>query len=343
VICLLDGDLTVCYVTPAVERVLGISPLELLGQSWLDVVDEADRGNAHDLVLRAASGRPAQAELRLRTSDGRERIVDTTVTDVDDDSHAGFVLTCHDVTDRRALEQDLAHQSFHDALTGLPNRALFRDRVTHALRRSRRSRGSCAVLFLDLDDFKTINDGLGHAVGDSVLREVSARLVGVLREGDTAARLGGDEFAVLLEDCDAATCSALADRLITALGAPYAVGDTEIVPYGSVGIAVAAGDDTTTDDLMRNADLALYEAKNGGKSRWRLFARACTTSRSSAWRSRTSCGARSPSARSSSTTSRSWRSRQATSSASRRSPGGSTRPAGFCCPAGSSPSPRTPG
>jgi PAS domain S-box-containing protein len=173
VICLLDADLTICYVTPAVEHVLSVPPPELLGHRWLDLVHPDDHASAQDIVLRAANGRPARAEIRLLAADGREPIVDTTVTEVGDDSHAGFVLTCHDVTDRRGLEQALAHQAFHDPLTGLANRALFRDRVDHVLSRVRRSRRSCAVLFLDLDDFKTINDSLGHAAGDEMLQEVT--------------------------------------------------------------------------------------------------------------------------------------------------------------------------
>ncbi len=272
IIALLDSDLTICYVTPAVEPILGVPAVELLGMGWLDIVAPADREVGRDLVLRAAGGRPAHAALRLATTDGRDCIVDTTVTEVDDETHAGFVLTCHDVTERRELEEQLLHQAFHDALTGLANRALFHDRVEHALSRFRRSGGSCAVLFIDLDDFKRVNDSLGHAAGDSLLCAIPERITPCLREGDTAARLGGDEFAVLLEDVDVAACTVVATRLIEALGRPHAIGPSVLTPSSSIGIAVAAGPDITTDDLLRNADLALYEAKVTGKARWALFA-----------------------------------------------------------------------
>ena len=272
VIALLDADLTLCYVTPAVEQVLGHPPLELVGQRWLDLVSADDREAARDLVLRASSGRAAHTEIRMQTADGRTCLMDTTVTEVDEEEHAGFVLTCHDVTERRALETELEHQAFHDALTGLANRALFHDRVGHALSRTRRAGTSCAVLFLDLDDFKTVNDSLGHAAGDALLAEVTTRVRACLRDGDTAARLGGDEFAVLLEDVQDDTCTTIAGRLISSLRQPYDLGGAEVTPTASIGIAVAGSSEISTDDLLRNADLAMYEAKKAGKARWMLFA-----------------------------------------------------------------------
>jgi diguanylate cyclase (GGDEF)-like protein len=181
-------------------------------------------------------------------------------------------VTCHDVTERFQLEQQLTHEAFHDALTGLANRALFRDRLGHAMARSRGS-GGYGVLFIDLDDFKTVNDSLGHAAGDALLREMTTRLRSCLRDGDTAARLGGDEFGILLEDVeDDDHCVRIAQRLLEALRVPFDVGDTEVTTGASIGVALGQEGPSTPEDLMRNADLALYDAKNAGKNRYAVFA-----------------------------------------------------------------------
>jgi diguanylate cyclase (GGDEF)-like protein len=167
------------------------------------------------------------------------------------------------------LVDQLRHQALHDSLTGLANRALFRDRLTHAMHRGARTPGGrCAVLFLDLDDFKHVNDGLGHAVGDALLRVVAERLRSTLRSADTAARLGGDEFAVLIEDVvgvdDVAT---VADRIVAAIARPAAIGGQEVNVRVSLGFAVSPEGGQTVDELLTNADAAMYVAKAAGKGR----------------------------------------------------------------------------
>jgi diguanylate cyclase (GGDEF)-like protein/PAS domain S-box-containing protein len=272
VICILDHDLTVVHVTPAVEPIIGMPAPELLGMNWLDVVASDDRESARDLVSLAQGGRPARGEIRLNTEDGRTRHVDAVVTEVIDEDLMGFVITCHDITDRHDLEEQLTHQAFHDALTGLANRALFRDRLGHAMARARGT-GGYGVMFIDLDDFKTVNDSLGHAAGDELPREMTGRLGSCLRDGDTAARLGGDEFAILLEDVvDDEHCTDIARRLVEALAKPFDVGGTEVTTGASIGIALGHAGPATPEDLMRNADLALYDAKNAGKNRYAVFA-----------------------------------------------------------------------
>ncbi|HEX7187888.1 MAG TPA: EAL domain-containing protein [Actinomycetes bacterium] len=272
VICILDHDLTIVHVTPAVEPIVGMPAPELLGMNWLEVVTETDREAARDLVSLAQGGRPARGEIRLNTEEGLTRHVDAVVTEVIDEDLMGFVVTCHDITDRHELEQQLTHQAFHDALTGLANRALFRDRLGHAMARARGA-GGYGVLFVDLDDFKTVNDSLGHAAGDELLREMTGRLRTCLREGDTAARLGGDEFAILLEDVDGDDhCTDIARRLLEALALPFEIGGTEVTTGASIGIAMGNNGQATPEDLMRNADLALYDAKNAGKNRYAVFA-----------------------------------------------------------------------
>jgi diguanylate cyclase (GGDEF)-like protein len=187
----------------------------------------------------------------------------------------GIVLTTRDVSERREFEEQLSHQAFHDSLTGLANRVLFRDRVTHALERQERDQRPVSVLFMDLDDFKTINDSLGHAAGDVLLGEVGERIREILRAPDTAARLGGDEFAVLLEDSgDGIGAADVADRLIHSLDAPFHLENKEVFVRASIGIAVAEPGDHEIDDveaLMRNADVAMYMAKERGKNRYQMF------------------------------------------------------------------------
>ena len=170
----------------------------------------------------------------------------------------------------------LVHQAFHDALTGLPNRALFRDRTQQALARAHNRRrpaaGRVAVLFGDLDDFKAVNDGLGHAAGDALLQQVAMRLRTTLRTEDTIARLGGDEFAILLEDLpEAAAAEATARRLLSSLTPPIQLGEREVVARMSIGVALSHGPQDTAEALLRDADAAMYAAKNGGRNRHRVF------------------------------------------------------------------------
>jgi diguanylate cyclase (GGDEF)-like protein/PAS domain S-box-containing protein len=186
----------------------------------------------------------------------------------------GRVWSFHDVTDNRRLQSELIHQAFHDPLTGLANQALFRDRVDHATTRLARHDGHLAVLFIDLDDFKTVNDSLGHSAGDELLKIVSERLTSCLRQGDTAARLGGDEFAVLIDDLDnAGVATVIADRIVTTLQEPVVLGSKQVSATASVGIAFGS-DGARADELLRNADLAMYTAKGSGKNCVRKFERA---------------------------------------------------------------------
>jgi diguanylate cyclase (GGDEF)-like protein/PAS domain S-box-containing protein len=183
----------------------------------------------------------------------------------------GRVWSFRDVTDRKRLEDELSYQAFHDSLTGLANKALFQDRLEHATARLERTQGHLTVLFIDLDNFKTVNDSLGHAAGDELLRRVADVLVGCLRKIDTAARLGGDEFAVLVEDVvDQDDAIKLAERILAALRQPMAVGTKEMAATVSIGITFDSPG-ITSDQLLRNADLAMYKAKEKGKNRFEQF------------------------------------------------------------------------
>jgi diguanylate cyclase (GGDEF)-like protein len=168
----------------------------------------------------------------------------------------------------RELQEQLEHQAFHDPLTGLANRVLFIDRLEHALAR----RGAqVAVLFLDLDDFKVVNDRLGHAHGDDLLRQVSDRMRDCLRPADTPARMGGDEFAILLEDVDDDSLMEVAERIVQCFREPFIVSGTEVRVKGSLGVATNSGGESDAEDLLRNADVAMYTAKSSGKDRFASF------------------------------------------------------------------------
>jgi diguanylate cyclase (GGDEF)-like protein len=184
------------------------------------------------------------------------------------------VLNCRDVSERKAFEEQLAHQAFHDPVTKLANRALFSDRVEHALMRTQRGVHEIAVMFIDLDDFKTVNDSLGHAAGDEVLQEVGRRLKIAVRPGDTVARFGGDEFAVLLDGVSGSSDAAdAAARILRALDLPIEIEGKNVFPRASVGICLVGEDLEAPEasELLRNADVAMYMAKRDSKGSYRVF------------------------------------------------------------------------
>ena len=184
----------------------------------------------------------------------------------------GYEGTVEDITERKALEERLAHQAFHDGLTGLPNRALFLDRLRQALFRTGRRDDSVAVLFLDFDGFKNVNDSLGHEVGDRLLVVAAGRIEASVRLGDTVARLGGDEFTILLEDVTGVEeAIGVADRIAAELSRPFELAGEELLITSSVGISISATAHDRPEDLMRDADLAMYRAKETGKAHYRVF------------------------------------------------------------------------
>lgn len=272
-VSIVTPDSVVQYQSPSIERVLGWSPDEVVGSRFTRLIHPADLPRWRAALAEAAGPRgSASLEWRVRHRDGSWRHLETTVSNLlDEPGVVGIVLNARDVTERKALEHQLRHNAFHDPLTGLANRALFRDRLEHALSVSDRHRRTVAVLFLDLDDFKAVNDGRGHGTGDDLLVAFAARLRHAVRASDTIARMGGDEFAILLEYGDSeAEAVRAAERVLDALRTPFALGRGEVATQASIGIATGIGAEDA-EDLMRNADVAMYVAKTTGKGRYEVF------------------------------------------------------------------------
>ena len=280
-ITVLDAQGTVTYQSPSVERVLGYRVAEIEGRDFADLLSSSDQPRLAQIlsgVGEAYAGGGSEThviECSLEHRDGTWLQFEVQYTDLLQDEHVrGIVLNGRDVSERKAFEEQLAHQAFHDPVTELANRALFADRVQHSIRRSSRGGPSIGVVFIDLDDFKTVNDSLGHAAGDTVLQEVARRLLDTVRPADTVARFGGDEFAVLLDEVmDSAEAANIAGRILSALELQYDIGGKLVYPRASLGICLAGGGFGSADaeELLRNADVAMYMAKRERKGSYRVF------------------------------------------------------------------------
>ncbi|MGH9134684.1 MAG: diguanylate cyclase domain-containing protein, partial [Ilumatobacteraceae bacterium] len=269
VVLLADGNGIVSYASPGLQSTLGQQPADWVGRHLVDVIADEERGKvANQLrrLLEAGSGNTVEFEATLMRVDGHRRRANVVIANLLGGTAVdGVVATFRDITEQRNLERQLSHRAYHDELTGLANRALFLDRMDHALRVARSERDPVVVLFVDLDDFKGVNDALGHAVGDQVLKSVADCIRRSAGSGDTAARLGGDEFAILLEDVGGVDRAIdVAERLLNLLRVPVAVAGYDLTVLASIGVAVATPNMNTTS-LLRDADIAMYEAKRAGK------------------------------------------------------------------------------
>ena len=279
VVMVVEADSTIRYISPSVERVLGHAAGELEGTKLTVLIHPEDRTGVLQFLIsggREGDAHPGLTEFRMKHRDDFWLHVETLRTNLlHDENVKGIVLNTRDVSERKAFEEQLAHQAFHDAVTGLANRALFKDRVEHMIERQARDHLPVSILFMDLDDFKTINDSLGHAAGDRLLSEVGERLKNSLRQADTAARLGGDEFAILLEDGgDGVDAAEVAARILSSLEGPFHLEGKEVFVRASIGIATAdarTGGPEGAEELLRNADVAMYMAKEAGKGRYQVF------------------------------------------------------------------------
>jgi diguanylate cyclase (GGDEF)-like protein/PAS domain S-box-containing protein len=272
VILVIDDAGIVRYLSPMAER---YTPGLTVGENALKVILPDDHQAAQELVFEAARRPDGEItrELRVLRPDGTYRNFDVIcVNQQADPSIRGFVLTCHDMTERKATEERLKVMAFLDPLTQLANRAHFMDQLERAVAESEASDQPIALMFLDLDNFKLVNDSLGHAVGDQLLATVAERIQSCIRTGDVAARLGGDEFTILFKDVlDVDRAKRLAARVASAVSQPIDLASQQIVVTPSIGIALSVPGVDTPDDLLRDADLAMYHAKLQGAAESSVF------------------------------------------------------------------------
>ena len=266
-----DGG-RLAYMSPQICGMLGYRPDEFVDdpELWPSRIHPDDRGAAIAAYEEHwRTGEPLRAEYRMLARDGSEVwVLDQAFAMPDGGQGGGRVSQglVVDTTDRKRLESKLIHDALHDPLTGLANRALLRDHLERALARQERTPGRVALLFVDLDDFKRVNDAFGHAVGDEILRRVAERLVAVVRAEDVVARQSGDEFAVLLgQTRDDEEVTGLAERILAELRRPILLGGRSIIVGGSIGIAVADEPAMAAEDVLVRADAAMYAAKAAGK------------------------------------------------------------------------------
>ncbi|MCA1715866.1 MAG: PAS domain S-box protein [Actinobacteria bacterium] len=266
---IIDAQEKITYCNAAYAAIFEVAPQELVGRSLLEFVDQ--QGQRELLRQRALSGNGAGGsyEITITPRGGKRKHLSASATPVTDaDGHfQGAVHAIIDITERKRDEERLAYMARYDHLTGLGNRVLFHDRLVEALARADRNNNPVALMFLDLDRFKAVNDTLGHASGDLLLKNVAERLRGCVREVDTVARMGGDEFSIILEDLsDGQDAALVAQKIIDALSRVIDLDGQEVFVTNSIGIATSPP--SLGDDLVRDADVAMYHAKQSGRNNY---------------------------------------------------------------------------
>ncbi len=277
-IFILDEDCRCTYISPSVRRYMNVESEDLLGSTLELFVHEEDWPGLLDSIERACHEPQVthsfdDCRIQHVADGGWCYMVGTAVALPDVRGVEGVVLTCHDITERKQYEQTIEEQATIDKLTGLPNRTLFQDRLASTLSRSMRVEKGAALLFLDLDGFKDINDTLGHDAGDALLHEAAQRLQLCVRRTDTVARMGGDEFTIILADLsDELDPERVANKILASLAAPFDLNGEQRFVTGSIGVAIFSRDGADAETLIRNADTAMYQAKRAGKNQFRFFA-----------------------------------------------------------------------
>jgi diguanylate cyclase (GGDEF)-like protein/PAS domain S-box-containing protein len=274
-VALLDGDLRFTFTGSSTSNVIGYDEHELIGRSFLDYVHQRERDAARhsfDSILTSTNPE-ASGELRFLHKNGAWIWLEGFSQNLLHEPSVGaIVLNYRDVTQRKETEKQLEYRAYYDSLTGLPNRLLFRDRVVNSLLQARRNRVSLSVMYLDLDHFKLVNDGLGHSFGDSLLADVATRLQTALRASDTISRIGGDEFSILLPEVVSMDAVAgVARKILESLTKPFRLGGHDLFVTASLGIACYPADGDDVETLLKCADAAMYRAKELGRNQSQLF------------------------------------------------------------------------
>lgn len=277
-VALLDAQLDFIYAGASTERLLGYKEHELIGKHFLTHVHPHDRTSSTKAFteLAATPGGESQGEVRFLHRDGQWVWLEGFAQNLlHDESVGAIIINYRDVTQRKQTEKQLEYQAYYDALTGLPNRLLFRDRVVTAIAQAKRNKRGMAVMYLDLDNFKHVNDALGHSVGDTLLSDVAVRLQSCIRASDTISRLGGDEFTILLNETNTSDAVAgVARKILQSLARPFRVGGHELFVTASIGISVFPNDGDDVETLLKCADSAMYRAKELGRNQSQLYTAA---------------------------------------------------------------------
>lgn len=288
IIYILDPHGYFTFINERIESLLGFEPKELIGKHYSSVVHQDDIEQAKYVFNERRVGERAShnVELRLMCKDGstakhfENKTLPIELSSMGiytgatkDNDYLGTYGVARDITERKIAEETITFQAYHDLLTRLPNRALLRDRLSLAISHAKREKEMLAVMFLDLDRFKNINDSLGHIVGDELLQQVSSRLKKCLREGDTLARFGGDEFTLLLPKISnrKTDVNKIADKIIHVLKAPFVIDNHELYVSASVGVSMYPKDGDNMDTLIKNADIAMYYVKGQGKNNYQFY------------------------------------------------------------------------
>jgi diguanylate cyclase (GGDEF)-like protein/PAS domain S-box-containing protein len=276
-ILIVDQEGVIRFFNKQAETMFGFDKPEILGKAIEQLMPERFR-KGHLLMRLNFMEQPQQrtmselVELQGLRKDGSEFPVDIGLAPIETDEGMLISVSIRDVTERKKSEMKLIHQASYDQLTGLPNRVLALDRLSHAISSATRQRDSIAVMFIDLDNFKQVNDSLGHTVGDKLLEQVGHRLADTVRANDTVARLGGDEFLVIVPHLkELNTVEVVAEKLIEAISKPYAIDERELYIGASIGITIFPTDSDEPEVLLRNADAAMYQAKDAGRNTFRFF------------------------------------------------------------------------
>ncbi len=275
IVTVLDRNAVIIYQSPSVKHLLGYDTDAMIGKCQFDLIhrDDVERMRVAFSELLETGSMSRAIEFRAMALDGTWRILESIGKScLDDPAVQGIIVNTRDVSERRAIQEHIQHLAFHDALTGLPNRSLIQDRISQALTRADRGNHRLAVMFIDIDNFKNINDTLGHDAGDELLREVSRRLRDSVRGHDTIARQGGDEFIVLLDQLDDHQgATRVAQKILDALRTAFMVGGTGQHVSGSIGISIFPEDGSDAQTLLKNADTAMFHGKALGKNTYQFF------------------------------------------------------------------------